>query len=73
MSAPVYATVLELLDHLTVSEQHALFEYLQQRLPPLPLSQAEFEAALQAMTLDMGPVSPDYSDRREDWYGDDGR
>lgn len=52
MSAPVDATGLDLLDHLTASEQHALFEHLQQRLQPVPLSQAEFEAALQAMTLD---------------------
>lgn len=39
---------------------------------PRDLTADEFEALLDAATL-TAPVARDISNRREDWYGDDGR
>jgi hypothetical protein len=40
---------------------------------PKTLSGNERRDIFQSMSLDLGKVQSGYSDRREDWYGDDGR
>jgi hypothetical protein len=35
------------------------------------LTAEETEALLDAAVVDLGPVAPDFSFRREDWYGDE--
>jgi hypothetical protein len=37
------------------------------------LTRDERKVLFESMSLDLGAISPDYSDRREDWYGDDQR
>jgi len=65
--------VIKLADQLSVADRERLLAHLlEQRKDPRHLSQEEFEALLDAATIST-PVLGDISNRREDWYGDDGR
>ena len=73
MSDEAYAEVIRLVEQLTPVEQDALLEHLQEIAQNRQLTAEEREALLDAAVIDLGPVSPDFSFRREDWYDDDER
>ena len=65
--------VIKLADQLSIVDREGLISHLlRKRKNPNDLTMEEFKALLEAAILPGGP-GPDYSDRREDWYGDDGR
>ena len=68
-----YEAVLKLVNRLSAAQQHALMLHLLRGLDPSSLSPEDKIRLLHSMSIDLGPVSADYSDRREDWYDDDGR
>ena len=64
----------DLVDQLPTEEKSELLSHL------LSLKDADSQLSgrtkhdlLDAMALDLGEVLSGYSDRREDWYGNDGR
>lgn len=73
MAQVAYEQVIRLVDQLTPQEQEALVAYLQDRATHRRLTTGERRALFESMTVDLGPVSPDVSLRRADWYGDDER
>lgn len=68
-----YDDVVKLAEQLPPHEQRALVAHLQELAEHRQLTKDERKVLLESMTLDLGTVSPGYSDRREDWYGDDQR
>lgn len=80
IATPVYAQILELVKQLSREELTALSKHLdnlerkrllesaQQR----ELSPDEKITLIRLTAVDV-PVNPNFSDRREDWYDDDGR
>ena len=68
-----YDTVLKLVERLSEAQQRTLMLHLLRQFAPSALSPEDKIRLLHSMSIDLGPISPDYSDRREDWYGDDGR
>jgi hypothetical protein len=68
-----YETLIELVDQLSEAQQQDLLQRLQEKVNHRELSREDKRALLNAMAIDLGEVSPDYSDRRADWYGDDSR
>jgi hypothetical protein len=73
MAEVTYEEVVRLAEQLTAVEQEALLEHLQKIAQHRQLTVEERKALFESLVTDLGPVSPDYSDRREDWYGDDER
>ena len=67
-----YQQVIRLAEQLTPQEQRTLVAYLQ-ILRRHGLPKEERLSLFESMLTDLGPVSPDFSFRREDWYGDDER
>jgi hypothetical protein len=61
-----FEQVVELAEQLSEEEQKALFIRLLQKPENRPLSIEERKALFASMTLDLGEVSAEYSDRRED-------
>ncbi len=73
MIKPVtYEDVVKLVDRLTVADRHKLLAHLSQSTPPEALSTDEWMAKFAAVRVRVAP-GPLFSDRREDWYDDDGR
>jgi len=68
-----YDEVVRLAEQLPPHEQRALVVHLQELAEHHNLTRDERKMLFESMALDLGTVSPDYSDRREDWYGDDQR
>ncbi len=68
-----YETLVSLVDKLPDEQQHDLLRRLLDKARNQALTVNDRLALLESMTVNLGPVLPDYSDRREDWYGDDGR
>lgn len=68
-----YETLVELVEQLPPEQQRNLALRLLDKKKERALSKAEWKAAFESMTVDVGEVLPGYSDRREDWYDDDGR
>ncbi len=68
-----YEKLLELIDQLSETQQQDLLQRLLKKANSAELSKEEKQALLDAMAIDVGEVSSGYSDRRSDWYGDDGR
>jgi hypothetical protein len=64
---------VSLVEKLPNEQQRDLLLRLLDKTKNQPLSVDERLALLDSMVVDLGPVLPGYSDRREDWYGDDGR
>lgn len=73
MAQAAYEQVIRLVEQLTPQEQEALAAYLQERAKNRRLTTGERKALFESMIVDLGPVSPDVSLRRVDWYGDDER
>ena len=71
MAGVTYEEVVRLAEQLTAVEQDALLEHLQKIAQHRQLTIEERKALFESLVTDLGPVSPDYSDRREDWYDDD--
>ncbi len=73
MTTTAYSQVLELIERLSPEEQEALALHLQQLVEKRRLSKAERKALFEKLVADLGPASPDFSFRREDWHDDDQR
>lgn len=71
MTGVTYEEVVRLAEQLGPLEQKALIEHLQKIAQHRQLTIEEREALLEAAVVDLGPVSPDFSFRREDWYDDE--
>jgi hypothetical protein len=68
-----YETLIALVEQLPPEQQQDLVLHLLERTQQHPLSTAERRMAFESMTMNLGQVSTVYSDRRQDWYEDDGR
>jgi lipoprotein NlpI len=68
MAGVTYEEVVRLAEQLGPLEQEALIDHLQKIAQHRQLTIEEREALLEAAVVDLGPVSPDFSFRREDWY-----
>ena len=73
MASIFYEDVVSLVDKLTPEEQQALVKHVLEKPKPRKMTAEEFSAWLESLTFDAGAVLEGYSDRREDWYDDDGR
>jgi hypothetical protein len=71
--------LVEAVKRLTVHEKELLKAKLEEGVveeekpDPSRLSSEEFSLILDEMVIDVGEMLPTYSDRRQDWYDDDGR
>jgi hypothetical protein len=63
-----YEKLIELVQQLPKEQRENLLHILSEQ--PKELSRRD---VFRSMSLDLGAVQPEYTDRREDWYGDDGR
>jgi hypothetical protein len=72
MDAAMYEEVVKLAKQLSPVEQQALIAHLQSLSKRRKLTNEEWKALLRASILSV-PVKEDFSNRREDWYDDDGR
>ena len=68
-----YETLMSLVDQLPEEDRHNLLMHLLTEAKAQHLTSAQRLALFDTMTVDLGTVSPNYSDRREDWYGNDER
>jgi hypothetical protein len=68
-----YETLIELVDQLPEDQKEKLVQHLLKKKEERELSIEEKLALLDSMVVSVGAILPGYSDRREDWYGDDGR
>ncbi|MEP0761962.1 MAG: hypothetical protein HRF48_04415 [Chloroflexota bacterium] len=68
MAEGTYQQVIRLAEQLTPQEQRALVVYLQ-NLRRHRLTKEERLSLFESTITDLGPVSPDFSFRCEDWYG----
>jgi hypothetical protein len=73
MAAVNFEEVVHLVERLTRQEQRKLLRHLQTLADQRELTVDEKKALLDSVVIDAGPISPHYSDRREDWYDDDGQ
>lgn len=73
MTQGTYEQVVRLAEQLTPREQIALVTHLQHLMQQRELTPAERKTLFATLIADLGPVAPDVSLRREDWYGDDER
>lgn len=69
----VYEQIVQLVEQLDQQQQVDLTTHLLERLKAREISSTERRLLFNALTVDLGAVSAAYSDRREDWYDDDGR
>lgn len=72
MDTVSFDQIVELVERLPQEQQHSLLVHLLGKSQTRPLSSDERKALFDSMMVDLGTVTPTYSDRREDWY-DDGR
>lgn len=70
-----YETIIELALQMPLEQRQALLQRLiEQNQKSRAQTAEERLAILRRMAIDGGgPIDPGYSDRREDWYDDDGR
>ena len=68
-----YDTVMNLVEQLPFEEQKSLLFHLLDKAKNHQLDNEERKKLFHSMIVDLGKVSPEYSDRREDWYDDEGR
>ena len=73
MADVTFSEVVRLAEQLKPAEQEALVEHLRALAKQRQLTAEEKKALLRSMIIDVGQVLPGYSDRRDDWYGDEGR
>lgn len=67
-----YEVVLHLAEQLNPQEQRALIEHLQAAVQQRELSVEEWQTVLNSLRIET-PLIGEFSDRRSDWYDDDGR
>lgn len=67
-----YDDIVKLVDRMSKREQLALIDHLQEIVKERELTSQEWNMLLDAAIVSI-PAGPNFSDRREDWYGDDGR
>ncbi|MBL8155852.1 MAG: hypothetical protein JNM70_16840 [Anaerolineae bacterium] len=67
-----FETLLDLVDQLSDEQRQRLMRHIQQS-EDRAVTQAEWKTLFESTVLDLGPIAGDFSNRREDWYGDDGR
>jgi hypothetical protein len=72
MAQITYEAVVKLAEQLSPEAQKALIEHLQEIAKQRELSFEEWKAILESMVIDT-PIVGEFSDRRVDWYHDDGR
>ena len=72
MGFVTYQEVVRLAEQLTVDDQRALVDHLQGLAQQRDLTFAEWKTLFDSLKSDAELVQ-DFSDRREDWYDDDGR
>lgn len=72
MTAITYDEVAKLAEQLSPAEQQALISRLQEVIQHRMLNKDEWQSLLQSITINV-PAGSAFSDRREDWYGDDAR
>ena len=72
MTAITFEEVARLADQLSPEDRQALITRLQERSQHRKLSPEEWNVLLNSITISI-PPGPKFSDRREDWYDDDGR
>lgn len=72
MAQITYEEVVRLAEQLTVDEQRELIAHLEELAQHQALSAAEWDTLLISARVSI-PPGPDFSDRRADWYDDDGR
>ncbi|MCA0455563.1 MAG: hypothetical protein LCI00_16430 [Chloroflexi bacterium] len=63
--------VVKWAEQLPPAEQQALITRLQAVVKQPTLNQDEWQSLLKSITIH-SPAAAHFSDRREDWYGDDG-
>ncbi len=68
MAGGTYQQIIRLAEQLAPQEQRAFVDYLQS-LRRHGLPKKERLRLFESMITDLGPVPPDFSFRREDWYG----
>ncbi len=68
-----YHTLVTLVEQLRDEQQHYLLQRLLEKSKARHLSIDDRLKLLDSLVIDSAVVITDYSDRREDWYGDDGR
>lgn len=66
-----YETLVQLVEQLPAPKRRELL--LRLLKSPEASTAVERLALFDELVVDLGPVQPDYSDRREDWYGEDER
>lgn len=72
MSQIAFDEVAKLAEQLSPAEQQALIVRLQVLAQQRTLTKDEWWTLLDSITVNV-PPGPSFSDRREDWYSDDGR
>jgi chemotaxis regulatin CheY-phosphate phosphatase CheZ len=72
MTQALYTQVIELIEQLSPIQQQALIIHLQGLSKQRELNKSEQKSLLRASILNK-PIKHDVSNRREDWYDDDGR
>lgn len=70
MTGVSYEEVVRLAEQLGPLEQEALIEHLQKIAQQRQLTIKERKALFESLITDLGSVSSNFSDRREDWYDD---
>lgn len=68
-----YETLVQLVEQLPDEQKHALVERLIHNPSQSILSPQDKVARFQSMSLSAGTLLGGYSDRRADWYDEDGR
>jgi hypothetical protein len=72
MAYTAYEDVVKMVEQLSPDEQQALVVRLQEMKKQNNLSSDEWRTLLNSIKVNI-PPGPAFSDRRQDWYGDDGR
>lgn len=72
MTTLIYDAVAKLAEPLTLEEQSALIAHLQNIARRHDLTYEEWKVLFDALKDDT-PIVSDISDRRSDWYDDEGR
>ncbi len=71
-TSPIYQEVVKLTEMLSQADKDRLMQYLREKKQEQALSLEEWWARLEAVRYRIAP-GPNFSDRRQDWYDDDGR
>lgn len=65
--------VFEIAEQLSPSDQQVLITRLRKLAQDATINPDQRKANFHALIVDLGEVASNYSLRREDWYGEDGR